>query len=155
MAAKKKAEVKKLNPETVDRLGQIQHEIAEKQLEFNQSIAELVKEEKTLSTDLRDYIFDQLGDKAKATLLTPEEAEVLIVKAESVKADGETYQTSILIRNTRVLDDAKILKKIGQKKWNEISSVTIKDLGGSLGTDEIDQLIKGFKPVVVISVKPV
>lgn len=152
MAKSKTVEIKW---QDIDRLGSIQNKIEQAQKDFAASIADLVTEQDELAKKLKAYVMSQLGDLATAKLLTPEEADALTAKAERIATVGEVSKIVVTVRNNRVLDDEKTRKKIGQKKWNEISTVTLKDLGGVLGTDEIDQLVEGFKPSIGVAVKPI
>jgi FtsZ-binding cell division protein ZapB len=66
----------------------------------------------------------------------------------------ESFRAELVVQNNRVLDQEKLRKKIGQKKYFELAKITIEDLKNVLGAEEIDECTTSFKEVRKLNVNP-
>lgn len=144
-------------PEQIDRLGELQHQIGEAQLKFAESIAPLLTEEKALRTSFETVIDGYMGEDAAEQVLDHDRADRLVERAAQVSEGwtGKLFRLTVTVRNNRVLNMFAVRKLLGQKKFNEIAQVTIKDLGNSIGKEDIDKVTHGYKPSISMKIYPV
>lgn len=141
---------KKILAGQIDRLGEVQKQLQEVRLKHAPTFLKL--QEKVAQA--------QALLTADSAALVEEESELFPLIEEAIEPKGSlsgaSYKAeSVETRAVRELDNPKVLKKIGQKKWNEISTVTLKELGKLLGLEELDAVTKGYKRSYSVTIHPI
>jgi seryl-tRNA synthetase len=132
----------------IDRVGTLQQQIEVARLKIQPTIDALQKKITEAEEKFRESVAD----------LTTEVNELMPIIASAVP-DGTTLSgekfvaASTLTRSVRELGFDLVRKKIGQKKWNEISTVTIKELTNIMGKEDLDACVTGQKSSYALVVK--
>lgn len=115
----------------------------------------MAKTKKVSHTDI-----DKLGHiKLILKDLKTKEADLVKLIKEAME-DGEVIETNdfiakIIVKQNRIIDQAEVRSRIGQKKFLELAKIGVEDLKKVMGADEIDACTVGFNPVRTLDVDPI
>jgi predicted phage-related endonuclease len=103
---------------------------------------------------------DELGDIKQSIKKLKKDEKKLVDEIKPNMADHEIietakYKAELEVKDLRQLDWPAVIKKIGQKKFNELARITLEDLGKVIGKDEIDALTLGYEKQRSLSVDPI
>lgn len=102
---------------------------------------------------------DELGRvRAEMKVLKKQDAD-LSKEIKPLMGDGEiistgAYRAELIVRNNKVIDWEAVRKILGQKKFNELASISIEDLKKVMGDDQIDSVTVDFKQVRTLNIDP-
>lgn len=95
---------------------------------------------------------EQKKDLDKQDKALTAEIKPLMDDGEVIETGG--YKAELVLRNNRVIDWTAVREKIGQKRFNELATMTQEQLQKLLGADEIDEVTVEFKEQRTLMVNP-
>ena len=118
------------------------------------------KKESVVKQKVSQDEINELGQIKQDIKKLKKSEKVLVDKIKPLMEDFEVIETGLFkaeleVSQLRQLDWEAVIKKLGQKKFNEMARITLEELSKVLGKEDIDALTLNFKPQRSLSVDPI